>query len=115
MPGIDGGFVVYATSTNGFIIDAGFGGYFQSGLSNGTVNIINPVVTKNAAVNASRFLAFKIFGDSVSSSRYDYWPAYLKKELELSSGLRAWNILDSAVAGQTSSQQLAIMQSQGGC
>jgi len=107
------GFVVYSTSTNGFIIDAGFGGYFQSGLSNGTVNIINPVVTKNAAVNASRFLAIKIFGDSVSSSRYDYWPAYLKKELELSSGLRAWNIIDSAVAGQTSSQQLAIMQSQG--
>jgi len=107
------GFVVYSTSTTGFIIDAGFGGYFQSGLSNATVNIINPVVTKNAAVNASRFLAIKIFGDSVSSSRYDYWPGYMKKELELSSGVRAWNIIDSAVAGQTSSQQLAIMQSQG--
>lgn len=107
------GFVVYSTSTMGFIIDAGFGGYFQSGISNATVNILNPVLTKNARVNASRFLAVKVFGDSVSSSRYDYWPGYLKKELEFASGVRAWNIIDSAVAGHTSSQQLALMQSQG--
>lgn len=107
------GFVVISINTTGFITDAGFGGMFQVGLSNGGLNIYNPVVTKDSKTNASKFLAVKVFGDSVSSQRYDCWPVYLKKELEYSSGLRAWNIINSAVAGQDSSQQLSIMQSVG--
>lgn len=107
------GYVVASVNTSGYIIDAGFGGYFQNGTSSATVNIFSPVLTRNSRANASRFLAVKVFGDSVSSPRYDCWPVYMKRELELSSGLRAWSIVNAAVAGQTSAQQLAIMQAQG--
>jgi lysophospholipase L1-like esterase len=107
------GYVVASVNTSGYIIDAGFGGYFQNGVSAATVNIYSPVLTRNSRANASRFVAVKIFGDSVSSPRYDCWPIYLKRDLEFSSGLRAWQVINSAVAGQTSAQQLAIMQAQG--
>jgi lysophospholipase L1-like esterase len=107
------GYVVTTIYTPGFITDAGFGGYFFSGTSNPLVNIYNPSKIVNSNYTRNTFLSVKVFGDSVSAPRADCWPIYLKKELEFSEGLRAWNIINKAVPGHTSADQLAIMQAEG--
>lgn len=107
------GFVVTTLTTPGFIIDAGFGGFFNSGLVNLAVRFLNPVKIKSNGYTRNSFLAVKIFGDSISADRVDCWPHYLKKELEFSEGVRAWSIINKAVPGDTSAGQLAIMQSEG--
>lgn len=107
------GFVLTTIYTNGYIQDAGFGAYFNSGLSNPLVNIQYPVKNINKKYSRNNFLSVKIFGDSVSAPRADCWPIYLKKELEFAEGTRAWNIVNQAVPGATSGDQLAVMQSVG--
>ena len=107
------GFVLTTIGTNGFIQDAGFGAYFNSGLSNPLVNIQYPVKNVNKKYSRNNFLSVKIFGDSVSAPRADCWPIYFKKELEFAEGNRAWNIINQAIPGATSADQLAVMQSVG--
>ncbi|MFE4110820.1 GDSL-type esterase/lipase family protein [Kosakonia sp. YIM B13611] len=107
------GFVITTIKTSGYIIDAGFGGYFNVGTSNPTVRFINPVKIKNNVYTRNSFMAVKVFGDSISANRVDCWPHYLKKELEFAEGMRAWDIVNKAVPGDTSAGQLAIMQSEG--
>ncbi len=107
------GFVVTTITTNGYIIDAGFGGYFNSGTSNPAVRFINPVKIKNNSYSRNSFMAIKVFGDSISANRVDCWPNYLKRELEFAEGVRAWSIINKAVPGDTSAGQLSIMQTDG--
>lgn len=107
------GCTVITISTPGYILDAGFGAFFNSGLSNPLVNIFNPVKIVNAKYSRNSFLAVKVFGDSISAPRVDCWPTYLKKELEFSEGLRAWNIINKAIPGDNVAGQLAVMQSVG--
>lgn len=107
------GFVVTTITTNGYIIDAGFGGYFNSGTSNPAVRFINPVKIKNNSYSRNSFMAIKVFGDSISANRVDCWPHYLKRELEFAEGVRAWSIINKAVPGDTSAGQLSIMQTDG--
>ena len=107
------GFVVTSLNTPGYIIDAGFGGFFNVGTASTAVRFINPVKVKNNSYSRNAFLAVKVFGDSISSDRADCWPHYLKKELEFSEGVRAWSIINKAVPGDTSSGQLAVMTASG--
>ncbi|MBT2028922.1 GDSL-type esterase/lipase family protein [Enterobacter roggenkampii] len=107
------GYTVITINTPGYILDAGFGAFFNSGLSNPLVNIFNPVKIVNAKYSRNSFLAVKVFGDSISAPRVDCWPTYLKRELEFSEGLRAWNIINKAVPGDNVAGQLAVMQSVG--
>ncbi|MGL4200351.1 MAG: hypothetical protein ACRCTT_02735, partial [Enterobacter roggenkampii] len=107
------GYTVITINTPGYILDAGFGAFFNSGLSNPLVNIFNPVKIVNAKYSRNSFLAVKVFGDSISVPRVDCWPTYLKRELEFSEGLRAWNIINKAVPGDNVAGQLAVMQSVG--
>lgn len=107
------GFVIVNINTNGYIQDAGFGGYFNSGATNLLVNIYNPVKCINKKYTRNSFVSVKVFGDSISAPRVDCWPIYLKKELEFSEGIRAWNVINKARPGDTVAQQLAVMQSVG--
>ncbi|MBU4682386.1 hypothetical protein KC222_10200 [Cedecea davisae] len=107
------GFVAASLTAQGFIIDAGFGGFFNSGTTNPAVRFLNPVKIKNNGYTRNSFMAVKVFGDSISSDRVDCWPHYLKKELEFAEGVRAWSIINKAIPGDTSSGQLAIMQADG--
>lgn len=107
------GFVIVNINTNGYIQDAGFGGYFNSGTTNLLVNIYNPVKCINKKYTRNSFVSVKVFGDSISAPRVDCWPIYLKKELEFSEGTRAWNVINKARPGDTVAQQLAVMQSVG--
>lgn len=107
------GYVLINIYTSGYIQDAGFGAYFNSGILNPLVNIYNPVRVVNNKYTRNSFLSVKIFGDSVSAPRVDCWPVYLKKELEFSEGARAWNIINEAIPGDNIAGQLAIMRNVG--
>lgn len=108
------GYLVTTVGTEGFIQDGGFGAYFSGGAT-GTqsVNIINHVSRTNGRSMRSGFTTIKVFGDSTSAPRLDCWPLFLQRELEFSEGNRTWDIINKAVPGQASGEQLAIMQADG--
>jgi Lysophospholipase L1 and related esterases len=107
------GFHLTTINAPGYIKDAGFGAYFNTGLSNPLVNVYQPVLTVNNRYTRNGFVTVKVFGDSISAPRVDCWPNFLKDELEFSEGLRNWRIINKAIPGDNTAGQLAIMQSEG--
>lgn len=110
---LNGMVVATFANLNGYILDAGFGGFLNTGVGVVSVRVNNPTKTKKANISRNQFMAVKIYGDSISCMRLDCWPIYLKKELEFAEGVRAWKVISKAVPGDTSGGQLALMQSEG--
>jgi len=107
------GFTVASITTQGPIDLIGFGAFFTATSGTFAVNLLYPTVISDYEGIGSRFIALSVFGDSRSSNRMDCWTEKAKKIADGSAGLRLWDIYNNAVAGQTSAQQLAIMQSVG--
>lgn len=107
------GFTVASVTTHGPIDLVGFGAFFTATSGTFAVNLLYPTVVRKCEGVGSRFIALSVFGDSRSSNRMDCWTEKAKKIADGSAGLRLWDIYNNAVAGQTSAQQLAIMQSVG--
>ncbi|BBS18781.1 phage tail protein [Aeromonas caviae] len=107
------GFVVASIAAQGPIDFVGFGAFFQAVAGTLKVNLLYPTVIRDYEGIGSRFISVSIFGDSRSSDRMECWPDRIKRIGDMSSGLRLWNIDNHAIAGETSAQQLAKMQSVG--
>lgn len=107
------GFTVAAITTQGPMDMVGFGAFFTATAGTFAVNLLYPTVVRKYEGVGSRFISLSVFGDSRSSDRMDCWTEKAKKIADGSSGLRLWEIYNNAVAGQTSAQQLAIMQGVG--
>ena len=107
------GFTIASITTDGPIDLVGFGAFFTATAGTFAVNLLYPTVLRKYEGVGSRFITLSVFGDSRSSNRMDCWTEKAKKIADGSAGLRLWDIYNNAVAGQTSAQQLAIMQSVG--
>lgn len=107
------GFTIASITTQGPIDTIGFGAFFTATTGTFAVNLLYPTVIRKYEGVGSRFIALSVFGDSRSSNRMDCWTEKARKIADGSAGLRLWDIYNNAVAGQTSAQQLAVMQSVG--
>ena len=107
------GFTIASITTQGPIDTIGFGAFFTATSGTFAVNLLYPTVIRKYEGVGSRFIALSVFGDSRSSYRMECWTEKAKKIADGSAGLRLWEIYNNAVAGQTSAQQLAVMQSVG--
>lgn len=105
------GYRIASINTAGPIEIVGFGAFFNATADTYAVNILYPTVVRNYIQTCSTFVSAMVFGDSRSSNRMDCWVEKAKQLADGSNGLRLWAVYNYAVAGETSAQQLARMQS----
>ncbi|AEK63184.1 GDSL-type esterase/lipase family protein [Collimonas fungivorans] len=105
------GLVVDSETTPGAIYEAGFGILPTS--AGQTTKFQSLHICRGKPPTAGRFIGIKIFGDSKSCPRHDAWPNYMKEALEFTAGLRNTVITNLAVAGTSTPDMLASMQTNG--
>lgn len=98
-------------STQGFILDAGFGvraaaASFDADVSHWSKS------TRQQAFGRAPF-SIRVFGDSKSSPYHGGWQAAMKDALDGHAGIRLNAVNTYAVAGDTSGAQWTVMQAQG--
>lgn len=95
----------------GPIDEVGFG-FYSTADYNATVQ--DWVIRRNS-VNYGTSLPLSIctFGDSITSSRYECWPNYMRETLEGTLGLRVFSLTNRAVAGDDLAGQYAVMNDDG--
>jgi len=104
--------VAQGTIPSGWIEEAGFGLYVNSGT--GAVTFQDWVIRRNVAdPGVSVPLSITCFGDSITASRYECWPNYMREELEGLLGMRVPVLTNNAVSGATAAQQYTTMQATG--
>ncbi|WP_448675872.1 GDSL-type esterase/lipase family protein [Pseudomonas sp. LY-1] len=99
---------------NGTIIQVGFGWV------PGTVTAISMqgfARARNVVTGGKRDISVLTVGDSLSEPIQGGWQSALQEAMDLTDGIRINAVINQAIGGQTSAQQLAILQSQGiqGC
>lgn len=105
------GYPLATIKLNGYVVEAGFG--MMGRTSSDSLVIRDVVVTHRAPPTNGTLVSVRVFGDSRSAPRYDCWPDYLPTALEYTAGMRVWKVDNQAVAGQNSTQQLAVLTSVG--
>jgi len=104
--------VSQGTIPGGWIEEGGFGFYVNSGT--GGVTLQDWVIRRNVAdPGISLPLTISCFGDSITASRYECWPNYMREELEGLLGMRVPVMANNAVSGATAAQQYTTMSGTG--
>lgn len=99
---------------NGTIIQVGFG-WVPGAVT--AISMQGFARARNIVTGGKRDISILTVGDSLSEPIQGGWQSALQEAMDLTDGIRINAVINQAIGGQTSAQQLSILQSQGvqGC